>query len=130
MKRKGAYVLSGLLLFTAPSWGADQSNGEARLAEVERIAEQLQQRVAALEALLAQTPPPKAPIGSPGNAQDIRNWRQLRKKMTESDVERLLGSPTKVDNFGTFIVWAYDPPTGGSVQFDADSGKVEGWHEP
>lgn len=57
-------------------------------------------------------------------------WRQLQKGMTESDVEKLLGSPSKIDVFGSFTVWHYDYSSGGQVQFDGNSRRVTSWFEP
>jgi hypothetical protein len=50
--------------------------------------------------------------------------------MAESDVEQLLGSPSKVDVNEYFITWYYGYPSGGRVQFDAEQRIVEGWTEP
>jgi len=129
MKRKGACVVSAFLMIATPSWGLAQSNTEARFANLERVIAQLLQRVATLEVQLGQTPP-KPTIGSSGNPGDIRNWRQLRRNMIEGDVERLLGSPTKIDANVYSVTWYYGYPTGGSVRFDARSNVVEAWREP
>jgi outer membrane protein assembly factor BamE (lipoprotein component of BamABCDE complex) len=54
-------------------------------------------------------------------------WRKLQKGMTESEVEQLLGSPSKGNMFSSFSVWHYG--VAGSVQFDDDK-RVTGWSEP
>ncbi len=49
--------------------------------------------------------------------------------MSEHDVERILGSPEKVIVNKVFCNWYYND-TSGAVNFNAESGKVEGWKEP
>lgn len=129
MNRKVACVVSAFLLITAPSLGLAQSNAEDRIANLERVTAQLIQRVAALEVQLGQTPK-KESIGSTGNPENVQNWRQLRRDMGEGDVERLLGSPTKVEANSVFVTWYYGDSNQGRVRFDASSGLVEGWEEP
>lgn len=106
-----------------------QSDSNSRLSELERIVQKLQRRVTALEAQIRSTNPASVVI-KPGNSKDIANWRQLRKGMTEQDVERLLGSAGKVNVNEYFFTWYYDYPSGGSVQFNAKSRKLEAWSEP
>jgi len=50
--------------------------------------------------------------------------------MVEGDVERLLGSPTKVDAGIVYVTWYYGYPAGGRVRFGANSSVVEAWEEP
>lgn len=129
MNRKAACGVSAFLLITAPCVGLAQSHAEARIANLERVTAQLIQRVAALEVRLGQKP--SMPVmGSTDNPKDVQNWRRLRRDMNEGDVERLLGSPTKVDANPVFVTWYYGDSGRGRVQFDARSGLVEGWEEP
>ena len=58
------------------------------------------------------------------------NWRKLRSGMAESDVEQVLGSPSRADANEAFITWFYGYPSGGRVRFDAKSHTVQGWAEP
>ena len=83
----------------------------------------LERRVAALEDQLHE----QAPAGV---ASGKVNWRKLQKGMSESDVEQLLGSPSKVDVYGSFTLWHYGYPLGGQVQFDPNTRGVTSWHEP
>lgn len=106
-----------------------QSDPNSRLSELERVVQKRQRRVTALEAQI-QSSNPASVVIKPGNSKDTANWRQLRKGMTEQDVERLLGSAGKVNVNEYFFTWYYDYPNGGSVQFNAKSGKLEGWNEP
>ena len=85
----------------------------------------LEGRVASLEEQLRERPATSRV--APANA----DWRKLRNGMAESDVEQLLGSPTKVDVNAVFIWWYYGwPKSTAHVQFDPDSHRVTGWTEP
>jgi hypothetical protein len=112
-------ILLGLAIpATVLAQPADESGAqqlEARMKELER-------RVAALEAQQRERKA-SAPVPT-----DKINWRQLKKGMTESEVEKLLGSPTRVQAFGSFTLWQYGGR--GEVQFDGESRTVTGWHEP
>ncbi len=82
-------------------------------------------RVAALEAQLRER---NAPASVPAGKE---NWRKLKHGMSESEVEKLLGSPTKVDANPSFFEWRYgNSRTSAHVQFDTESRKVTGWNEP
>ena len=112
-----ALIAVGLAKATA------QTNDESRVAKLEETVRVLEQRVLALEDQLRAVAAPTE------IAPTKANWRKLRNRMSEGDVEQLLGSPTKVDNYGNFIIWHYGYPPGGEVQFNK-SHTVEGWHEP
>lgn len=102
-----------------------QSAMDARVQKLEETIQVLQRRVASLEEQLRGhfVPASAAPA-----APDKANWRKLQKGMSEGDVEKLLGSPSKVDVFGSFSVWQYYGPSPGKVQFTEDH-KVDGWNE-
>ncbi|NHQ59837.1 outer membrane protein assembly factor BamE [Chlorobium sp. BLA1] len=117
-----------IIILIAPSLAFSAPASEARIAELERTILNLQQRIAALEAQPVQDDEgARTTSVKPGNSGDIKNWRQLRLGMKEQDVERLLGSPRKVIATEVFFVWYY---SGGNVNFNAESGKVDGWSEP
>jgi len=97
-----------------------QSDSDSRIARLEETIRVLELRVAALEERLRTTAPQS------GVTSERANWRKLKIGMVEADVERLLGSPIKVDNYGSFTVWYYGP---GNVEFSR-SRKVQGWSEP
>lgn len=117
------FALSAFL-FASNGQAFAQPSEESRVDKLEETVRILERRVAALEDQLRQRnevrsiPPDKV------------NWRKLQKGLSEADVERLLGSPTKVDAFPTFTIWNYGDSDGGEVQFDAKSRTVSGWHEP
>lgn len=50
--------------------------------------------------------------------------------MSEEDVEKLLGSPSRVDALGFVTIWHYGSLRGGQVRFDGASRKVDSWNEP
>lgn len=117
------FALSVLIL-TFNEQAPAQSSTESRVDKLEETVRILERRVATLEDQLRQR------NAAPSIPPDKVSWRRLKKGLSEADVERLLGSPTKVDAFGTFTIWNYDDQGGGEVQFDAKSRTVTGWHEP
>jgi hypothetical protein len=117
------WVAPALLLLASGDLSA-QDSVDSRLQKLEETIRVLERRVASLEGQLQGR---KAPLGVPSGKA---NWRQLQKGMSEGDVEQLLGSPSKVDVYGSFTVWHYGYPSGGAVHFDGDTRTVESWHEP
>jgi hypothetical protein len=98
---------------------------ESRIKALEETVQALEHRLATLE---AQMHDKSAPVQV---APDKLAWRKLKRDMSQGDVEALLGSPAKVDNYGSFTLWQYGGRVGGGeVQFDSRSQKVTGWHEP
>jgi hypothetical protein len=113
-----------LLLLAVTGEVSAQSTVEPRVQKLEDTIRILERRVAGLEEQLRERSAP-APVAS-----DKVNWRKLQNGMSEGDVEKLLGSPSKVDAYGPFTIWHYGYPSGGQVQFDGRSRTVTGWHEP
>jgi hypothetical protein len=101
-----------------------QTSTESRVEKLEKTVRLLERRVATLEDHLRQRNAALSVLS------DKANWRKLQKGLSETDVEKLLGSPSKVDAFGSFTIWHYGYPSGGQVQFDGTSRTVRGWHEP
>jgi hypothetical protein len=101
-----------------------QSSVESRVQKLEETIRVLDRRVFDLEVQLREQ---SAPVSV---ASDRVTWRKLQKGMSEGDVEKLLGSPSKVDAFSSFTLWHYGYPVGGQVQFDGSSCTVNAWHEP
>jgi len=121
--KAGRMLWAGLILLALASGEvAAQTSVDTRVQKLEETVRILEQRVASLENQL------RAKSAPTGVASDKANWRKLQKGMSEGDVEKLLGSPSRVDVFGTFSVWHYDGPKGGQVQFD-DRRTVQEWHE-
>lgn len=112
------------LLFAETGAVSAQSSAESRLEKLEETVRVLERRVATLEEQLRQR---SAVTAVP---PDKVNWRKLQQGMSETEVEKLLGSPFKVDAFGSFTVWHYGYPFGGRVKFDGGSRTVSGWNEP
>ncbi|HEF4758238.1 TPA: hypothetical protein SAN82_000636 [Pseudomonas putida] len=112
-----------VLLFASSGQLFAQSSVESRVDRLEETVRILERRVTTLEDQLRQR------IATPSIPPDKVNWRRLQKGLSEADVERLLGSPTKVDAYGDYTLWHYGSH-GGQVEFGAESRTVEGWHEP
>jgi outer membrane protein assembly factor BamE (lipoprotein component of BamABCDE complex) len=100
-----------------------QTNSESRIAKLEETVRVLEERVVALEIQL------RAAATLTANDPAKANWRKLRNGMSGEDVRRLLGSPSRIDNFGNFTIWHYGDPSRAEVKFDK-SLKVAGWREP
>jgi hypothetical protein len=112
-----------VLLFASSGQVFAQSSAESRVDKLEETVRILERRVATLEDQLRQR------NAAPSIPPDKVNWRRLKKGLSEADVEGLLGSPTKVDAFGTFTIWHYGEDDG-QVEFDSKSRAVTEWHEP
>ena len=89
-----------------------------KLEEAVRV---LERRVASLEDQLYERKAP-APVAS-----GKENWRKLRRGMSEGEVEQLLGSPSTINEYGSFSVWHYGT---GKVTFRGGRRTVDGWDEP
>lgn len=103
---------------------------EQRVAQLERLVQQLQQRIAQLEARLTATPAKAPRNASPADWRDKGSWRRLRKDMTMDEVSALIGEPEKVSAQTYTIYWYWGYPGGAQVTFDAESNLVDGWSEP
>jgi hypothetical protein len=80
-------------------------------------------------ATVSPNPKPKADTPS-AKWRNISLWRQLSKGMTQSQVEDVLGSPTKIEGGGVLTTWNYGSPgLGGYITFD-DKGRIYSWSEP
>ena len=123
MKQRRCLWFPLLLILTVPQAVLAQPEVDPRVQKLESRIQDLERRVAALEDEL-DARKATAPVSA-----DKVNWRKLKKGMTESDVESLLGSPTKVDAFGPLTIWRYGNH-GGEVKFDGNGRTVTGWHEP
>ena len=100
-----------------------QISSESRIAKLEETVRVLEERVVDLENQL------RAVATRTANDPAKANWRKLRNGMPAEDVQRLLGSPSRVHNFGNFTIWHYGDPSRAEVKFDK-SLKVSGWSEP
>lgn len=113
-----------VLLFASNGQAIAQSSTESRVDKLEETVRVLERRVTTLEDQLRQR------NAAPSIPSDKANWRRLKKGLSEADVERLLGSPTKVEANPVYTTWEYGDEGGGKVEFDAKSSTVEGWQEP
>ena len=106
-------------------------NLNQKINELEKKIAQLELRVAKLEAMILQLQktPAKPAVPSPGKWKDKANWRLLKKGMSKSDVESILGAPPKVvANVHYGDIWYYPDSRGGNVSFDKD-GILTSWGE-
>ncbi len=113
-----------LVLLAAAEGVSAQSSTEPRIEKLEESIRILERRITLLEQQINQR---NEAVAVP---PDRMNWRKLQKGMSSNEVEKLLGSPSKVDVFTSFTVWHYGYPLGGRVEFDDRSRSVTRWHEP
>ncbi len=94
----------------------------------QKIAE-LESRIEYLEALLKVYRGPDGVKDDPEYGwQNTKNWRKLKRGMTEEQVQFILGEPIKSIQ-GVRTLWYYPSIYRGYVSFD-DKGQVIGWMEP
>ncbi len=113
-----------VVLLVLPQGAMAQTSADSRIEKLEEAVRVLERKVADLESELRERKK------APAVPADKAAWRKLQKGMSESAVEELLGSPSKIDVFGSFTIWHYGDPVGGEVQFDGRSRTVNSWHEP
>jgi hypothetical protein len=121
------YIFASLFLLLVPVGEiAAQSNVDIRVEKLEETVRTLERRLANLEGQLSQRSAP-----APSVPADKVNWRKLQRGMSEGDVEKLLGSPTRVHAMGSLTSWSYETPSGfGRVQFESRNGTLSSWSEP
>lgn len=120
MKAGRLLLVSPLFLFFGSGGALAKDSVDSRLQKLEETVRVLEGRIATLEGQIqANSPPTSAPSG-------LAKWRKLKDGMSEGDVEKLLGSPDKIDNYGSFSIWRYGR---GRVQFDSRHA-LDSWHEP
>ena len=117
------FVLSFFLVASCGQVVAE-SSAESRMEKLEETVRILERRVTTLEDQLRQR------NAAPSIPPDKANWRRLQKGLSEVDVERLLGSPTKVSSNIAYTRWEYGDSGEAYVHFDSQSRTVEGWQEP
>jgi hypothetical protein len=71
---------------------------------------------------------PATSVSRPGWREQVR-WRELRMGMTDLDVRRLLGPPTKVQA-GYITYWIYGGSSILSPHVSFKDERVTGWEEP
>ena len=115
--------IAPVLLLLASSQLFAQSSIDARVQELEETVRVLERRVATLEDQLHERESP--PLDAPSAA----NWREMERGMSERNVEKLLGSPSRVNSSSPVqTVWYY--PDAAWVRFDVRSRKVVAWQQP
>ena len=114
--------IAPVLLLLASSQLFAQSTVDERVVKLEETVRVLERRVASLEDQLRER------NSSTTVAPDKANWRKLQKGMSAKDVEKLLGSPGRVEAYSTWTTWYY--PDAAWVRFCASSRKVSAWRQP
>ncbi|TFH16212.1 MAG: hypothetical protein E4H02_06115 [Lentisphaerales bacterium] len=75
--------------------------------------------------------PPSPVMVRPEPWQFAENWKKLRKEMTTSEVEDILGSAGRVEKGRWLTYWRYGPRNNGpQVMFNADTMLVKTWVAP
>jgi len=104
---------------------------DGRVQELEKKVAQLEQRILKLEAIIVelQKNPGKPAASAVAGWKDKANWRRLKKGMSKSEVERILGVALKVvanTHYGD--IWYYPDMQGGNASFDIE-GSLTSWDE-
>lgn len=111
-------------ILALPAISVAQTNSDNQLQRLEEAIRLLESRVANLEAALRERE------DIPSVSADKLAWRKLQKGMSEGDVEKLLGSPTKINVSVGMTWWYYGYPSGGHIIFDGRGRTVISWNEP
>jgi outer membrane protein assembly factor BamE (lipoprotein component of BamABCDE complex) len=102
-----------------------QNTVDSRVQKLEEVIQALERRVASLEQQLQ-----KRDASSNANSANA-DWRKLKHGMSTADVEKILGSPSKVKEYGSFATWSYNSSSGyGTVRFRGNPRTLESWSEP
>lgn len=115
-------VLGFLAISVALNVHADES---ARIDRLEKQVQELTVRLSNLESQLNDEDQVQEFVARGDGWKSIANWRKLTTSMGYDDVERILGTPERVDG-GNLARWQY--PNRAEVVFMR--GKVESWSEP
>ena len=116
-------IVLGFLAFSvALDVHADES---ARIDRLEKQVQELTVRLSNLESQLKDEDQVQEFVARGNGWKSIANWRKLTTSMGYDDVERILGTPERVDG-GNLARWHY--PNRAEVVFMR--GKVESWSEP
>jgi outer membrane protein assembly factor BamE (lipoprotein component of BamABCDE complex) len=124
MKATSCLLVSLFIALANSGQAVAQSSAESRVDKLEETVRALERRVLTLEEQLRQR---NAPLAVPS---DKANWRKLQRGQSEAEVEKLLGSPSRVDAFGPITIWYYGNTSRARVDFDGRSRTVTGWYEP
>ncbi|OZC34519.1 hypothetical protein B9Q17_05960 [Marinobacter vinifirmus] len=119
---KTIIFLGALSLGFALNVHADDS---ARIDRLETQVQELKNRLSNLESQINDQSDVQEFIANGDGWRSIANWRKLTTAMGYDDVERILGTPERVDG-GNLAHWYY--PNRAKVIFMR--GKVESWSEP
>lgn len=127
-------VLTTIIAFSAVSRASAADDIEQRLLEridtLERKIAVLESRVESLERQARETAPgePAAELPArifPAQWRDPRNWEHLKARMTEGEVEAILGQPDRTRSVGKFEYWYY-----GEYKVVFYLGRLDSWLTP
>ena len=121
----GHHLLAALTCcFFAAGNAQAQAVDDLRVQRLEDTIRNLELRIGALEAQLAEKTEPTKPTSG------AANWRKLKVGMSEVEVVKLIGTPTKVNDRQAHFNWLYGSPASGFVRFDASTKTVMAWSPP
>ncbi len=122
---RGMVVLLALLALFAPPIQAQ----DKEVLELRQKISALEAKIEELEGLLNECIASREKGAADEYGwQNKMNWRKLEMGMSQSQVQSILGKPTKVIK-GVKTLWYYPNIYGGFVSFD-QSGNIVGWNEP
>ena len=133
--RQTRHLFTALLLLCSLSEVSAQPNLEAKVERLEQTIRALERRIENLEDPRRQPSAAAAPavaaraVAAPTTAAGKSNWKNLYRGMPEGEVQKALGTPTRVEPLGAYTFWYYGEP-GGRVTFEGRSRIVFAWSEP
>ncbi len=122
------YIVFFLLLTFITNASSDEA-GDKEIKKMKQQITELENRIKDLEQIIKIYDVPRE------QGKEIaygwlnkKNWRNLKKGMTQEEVKRILGEPVKsVD--GSRLIWYYPNFYQSYVSFD-EKGNLTGWNEP
>jgi len=124
-KRKRRFSGLGFLVILSVAFSSTvfSQTVDQRVKELEQKLAQLEQRIMKLEGIILQFQKNQAKPAAPSSDKwkDKANWRLLKKGMTKSEVEQILGTPPKiVPNNYYGDIWYYPDSKGGFASFSKE----------
>jgi polyhydroxyalkanoate synthesis regulator phasin len=141
LKRLIAFLL--VVFYIQDSTLAQQNKIDTLQTKVEKLQQkvtQLESKIAEVEEVLIEEvlvpreqkkileeilPPSSRDTINSEKWRNKQNWRKLEKGMSEEEVKKILGEPSRIKSIPSVEMWNY-----GSGDVEFSDGEVRGWSEP
>jgi hypothetical protein len=123
--RKRSFSRLGFLVIMSVAFSTTifSQTVDQKVKELEQRLAQLEQRIMKLEGIILQFQKSQEKPSVPSSAKwkDKANWRLLKKGMSKSEVEKILGTPPRiVPNNYYGDIWYYPDIKGGNASFNKE----------